>query len=115
MKKIAAKSQRASKEVSSVQPRARRLMREALIYWRRYERVEREQRKKAEKEATEQNKLNQEMMEVYMVVNYLYVQQNFQTYMYWINFVLCQEFVFFSEYISTVRGVNTRCVEEYCM
>lgn len=67
MKKIAAKSQRASKEVSSVQPRARRLMREALIYWRRYERVEREQRKKAEKEATEQNKLNQEMMEVWFV------------------------------------------------
>lgn len=59
-----AKSQRASKEISSVQPRARRLMREALIYWRRYEKVEREQRKKAEREATEQNRLNQEMMEV---------------------------------------------------
>ena len=64
MRKIAAKSQRASKEASSVQPRARRLMREALIYWRKYEKVEREARKKAEKEASEQNKLNQEMMEV---------------------------------------------------
>ena len=45
VKKTAAKSQRASKEASSVQPRARRLMREALIYWRKYEKVEREARK----------------------------------------------------------------------
>ena len=64
VKKAAAKSQRASKEVSSVQPRARRLMKEALIYWRKYEKVEREQRKKAEKEAMEQRKRDDEMREV---------------------------------------------------
>ena len=63
MKKAAVRSQRASKEVS-LQPRAKRLMKEALIYWRRYERVEREQRKRAEKEASEQRKLNDEMREV---------------------------------------------------
>ena len=64
MKKVAAKSQRASKEVSSIQPRARRLMREALTYWKRYERVEKEQRKKAEKEAMEQRRRDDEMREV---------------------------------------------------
>ena len=64
MKKVAAKSQRASKEVSSVQPRAKRLMREALTYWRRYERVEKEQRRKAEKEAMEQRRRDDEMREV---------------------------------------------------
>ncbi len=66
MKKVAAKSQRASKEVSSIQPRARRLMREALTYWKRYERVEKEQRKKAEKEAMEQRRRDDEMREVRM-------------------------------------------------
>ena len=66
VRKSCSRSQRASKEVS-IQPKARRLMREALVYWRKYEKVEREQRKKAEKEATEQNKLNQEMMEVQCV------------------------------------------------
>ena len=39
-------------------------MREALIYWRRYEKVEREQRRKAEKEAVGQRKMDDEMREV---------------------------------------------------
>jgi len=60
---VALKSQRASKE-ANVQPRVRRLMREALIYWRRYEKVEREQRRKAEKEAVGQRKMDDEMREV---------------------------------------------------
>ncbi len=64
VKKYAVRSQRASKELNSVQPRARRLMKEALIYWRKYEKVEREQRKKAEKEAMEQRKRDDEMREV---------------------------------------------------
>ena len=64
---MALKSQRASKE-ANVQPRVRRLMREALIYWRRYERVEREQRKKAEKEALGQRKIDDEMREVCVCV-----------------------------------------------
>ena len=63
VKKSAAKSQRTSKDVN-VQPRARRLMKEALVYWRRYEKVEREQRKRAEKEAMEQRKRDDEMREV---------------------------------------------------
>lgn len=63
VKKFAQKSQRTSKEVS-VQPRARRLMREALMYWRKYERTEKEQRRKAEKEAVEQRKIDDEMREV---------------------------------------------------
>ena len=42
----------------------RRLMKEAMIYWKRYERIEKEQRKKAEKEALEQRKLDDEMREV---------------------------------------------------
>lgn len=65
---MAAKSQRASKEVSSIQPRARRLMREALTYWKRYERVEKEQRRKAEKEAMEQRRRDDEMREVVVSV-----------------------------------------------
>ena len=63
VKKLSQKSQRTSKEVS-VQPRARRLMREALMYWRKYERTEKEQRRKAEKEAVEQRKIDDEMREV---------------------------------------------------
>lgn len=63
VKKLAQKSQRASKDMT-VQPRARRLMREALIYWRRYERVEKEAKKKAEREALEQRKAEDEMREV---------------------------------------------------
>ena len=63
MKKTAQKSQRACKDVS-LQPRVRRLMKEAMIYWKRYERIEKEQRKKAEKEALEQRKLDDEMREV---------------------------------------------------
>ena len=39
-------------------------MREALTYWKRYERVEKEQRKKAEKEAMEQRRRDDEMREV---------------------------------------------------
>lgn len=67
VKKVAIKSQKASKDVSSVQPRARRLMKEALVYWRRYEKVEREQRKRAEKEAMEQRKRDDEMREVCII------------------------------------------------
>ena len=63
VKKLSQKSQRTSKEVS-VQPRARRLMREALMYWKRYEKTEKEQRRKAEREAVEQRKIDDEMREV---------------------------------------------------
>ncbi|XP_023930552.1 DNA helicase INO80 [Lingula anatina] len=43
--------------------RARRLTREMLVYWKRFEKVEKESRKKAEKEAQEQRKMDLELME----------------------------------------------------
>lgn len=43
--------------------RARRLSREMLVYWKRYERTAQDIRKKAEKEAQEQLKLDQELLE----------------------------------------------------
>lgn len=63
VRRWASKSQKHSKESSSVQPRARRVMKEVLGYWRKYEKVEKEARKKAEKEAQEQQKLYDEMRE----------------------------------------------------
>uniref|UniRef100_A0A672Q5T3 Chromatin-remodeling ATPase INO80 n=1 Tax=Sinocyclocheilus grahami TaxID=75366 RepID=A0A672Q5T3_SINGR len=44
-------------------PRARRLTKEMLLYWKKYEKVEKEHRKRAEKEALEQRKLDEEMRE----------------------------------------------------
>lgn len=65
VRRWAAKSQRQSKEVNSVQPRARKVTKEVISYWRKYEKVEKEARKKAEKEAQEQQKLYDEMREVF--------------------------------------------------
>ena len=45
-------------------PRARRLMKEVISHWRKYEKVEKEARRRAEKEAQEQQKLYDEMREV---------------------------------------------------
>ncbi|KAL8590096.1 hypothetical protein ACOMHN_034327 [Nucella lapillus] len=53
-------SQKTTKETPS---RARRLTREMLIYWKRFEKVEKEHRKRAEKEAQEQRKHDLELME----------------------------------------------------
>ncbi|KAH9509093.1 putative DNA helicase ino80 [Bulinus truncatus] len=53
-------SQKTMKETPS---RARRLTREMLIYWKRFEKVEKEHRKRAEKEALEQRKLDIELRE----------------------------------------------------
>ena len=64
VRRWATKSQKLSKESSSIQPRARRIMKEVLVHWRKYEKVEKEARKKAEKEAQEQQKLYDEMREV---------------------------------------------------
>ncbi|KAI8045964.1 hypothetical protein M5D96_002155 [Drosophila gunungcola] len=44
--------------------RAKRLTREMLAYWKRYERVERDQRRKQEREAEEQRKQDVELIEV---------------------------------------------------
>eukprot|EP00118_Oscarella_pearsei_P010601 m.66016 g.66016 ORF g.66016 m.66016 type:complete len:1662 (+) comp35354_c0_seq6:51-5036(+) len=59
-RKRAAKSQKRTKDATS---RAKRLMKEVLVYWKKFEKVERDQRKKAEKEALEQKKLMEEMRE----------------------------------------------------
>ena len=50
--------------------RAKRLTREMLTYWKRYDRNERETRKKQEKEAEEQRKMDVELMEVNMILIY---------------------------------------------
>ncbi|XP_065185585.1 chromatin-remodeling ATPase INO80-like [Sycon ciliatum] len=53
-------SQKASKETI---PRARRLTKEMLIFWKRFDKVEREHRRRAEKEAMEQRKQDEELRE----------------------------------------------------
>ncbi|PVD25847.1 hypothetical protein C0Q70_13511 [Pomacea canaliculata] len=59
-RRSALQSQKTMKETPS---RARRLTREMLIYWKRFEKVEKEHRKRAEKEAQEQRKHDLELME----------------------------------------------------
>ena len=44
--------------------RARRLSKEMLVYWKRFEKVEKEHRRRAEKEAQEQMKMDMEIREV---------------------------------------------------
>jgi DNA helicase INO80 len=55
--------------------RAKRLTREMLSYWKRYDRNERETRKKQEKEAEEQRKMDVELMEVNanFIFKYLFI------------------------------------------
>eukprot|EP00111_Clytia_hemisphaerica_P007934 TCONS_00023061-protein len=60
-RKEAARSQKISKEVF---PRAKRMAREMLLYWKKFDKVEKEHRKKAEKEAQEQRKQDEEMREM---------------------------------------------------
>ncbi|XP_066282143.1 chromatin-remodeling ATPase INO80-like isoform X2 [Branchiostoma lanceolatum] len=60
VRKAAMQSQRVCKETP---PRARRLTREMLVFWKKYEKVEKEHRKRAEKEAQEQRKLDDELRE----------------------------------------------------
>ncbi|ETS63996.1 hypothetical protein PaG_02332 [Moesziomyces aphidis] len=54
---------RNNKTVKDVQLRARRVMREVLVFWKRNEKEERELRKKAEREALERAKKEEEMRE----------------------------------------------------
>ncbi|XP_064490268.1 chromatin-remodeling ATPase INO80-like isoform X3 [Ornithodoros turicata] len=53
-------SQKACKDTTG---RARRLTREMMLYWKRYEKVEKEHRKRAEKEAQEQLRIDIELRE----------------------------------------------------
>lgn len=52
--------------------RAKRLTREMLSYWKRYDRNERETRKKQEKEAEEQRKMDVELIEVNAIFVFQY-------------------------------------------
>ena len=61
IRKMAIQFQKSLKETPG---RARRLTREMLLYWKRYDRVEKELRKRAEKEAQEQLKMDIELREV---------------------------------------------------
>lgn len=57
--------------------RAKRLTREMLTYWKRYDRNERETRKKQEKEAEEQRKMDVELMEVIKIIIFNYSSLNY--------------------------------------
>lgn len=59
-RKAAINSQKMSKDCTS---RAKRLSREMVSYWKRFEKVEKDIRKKAEKEAQEQRKMDLELRE----------------------------------------------------
>ena len=61
VKRAAIQSQKTTKDTPS---RARRLTREMLVYWKRFEKVEKEHRKRVEKEAIEKRKLDLELSEV---------------------------------------------------
>ncbi|MEQ2170711.1 hypothetical protein GOODEAATRI_003142, partial [Goodea atripinnis] len=56
----------AQKNCKETLPRARRLTKEMMLYWKKYDKVEKEHRKRAEKEALEQRKLDEEMRETRM-------------------------------------------------
>lgn len=64
MREVRRAALQAQKNCKETLPRARRLTKEMLLYWKKYEKVEKEHRKRAEKEALEQRKLDEEMREV---------------------------------------------------
>ncbi|MGH0172112.1 UNVERIFIED_CONTAM: hypothetical protein FKN15_062644 [Acipenser sinensis] len=63
MREVRRAAIQAQKNCKETLPRARRLNKEMLLYWKKYEKVEKEHRKRAEKEALEQRKLDEEMRE----------------------------------------------------
>nr|XP_032821163.1 chromatin-remodeling ATPase INO80 [Petromyzon marinus]XP_032821164.1 chromatin-remodeling ATPase INO80 [Petromyzon marinus] len=63
MREVRRASIQTQKNCKETLPRARRLTKEMLLYWKRYEKVEKEHRRRAHKEALEQRKLDEEMRE----------------------------------------------------
>ncbi|XP_062267133.1 chromatin-remodeling ATPase INO80 isoform X1 [Platichthys flesus] len=63
MREVRRAAIQAQKNCKETLPRARRLTKEMMLYWKKYEKVEKEHRKRAEKEALEQRKLDEEMKE----------------------------------------------------
>uniref|UniRef100_A0A1I8N1Y1 Chromatin-remodeling ATPase INO80 n=1 Tax=Musca domestica TaxID=7370 RepID=A0A1I8N1Y1_MUSDO len=64
MKVVRQKAMISQKVMKETVWRAKRLTREMLSYWKRYERVERDTRRRMEKEAEEQRKMDVELIEV---------------------------------------------------
>lgn len=64
MREVRRAAIQAQKNCKETLPRARRLTKEIMLYWKKYDKVEKEHRKRAEKEALEQRKLDEEMREV---------------------------------------------------
>ena len=64
MREVRRAAIQAQKNCKETLPRARRLTKEMMLYWKKYDKVEKEHRKRAEKEAQEQRKLDEEMREV---------------------------------------------------
>ncbi|XP_061668054.1 chromatin-remodeling ATPase INO80 isoform X1 [Syngnathoides biaculeatus] len=63
MREVRRAAMQAQKNCKETLPRARRLTKEMMLYWKKYDKVEKEHRKRAEKEALEQRKLDEEMKE----------------------------------------------------
>lgn len=63
MREVRRAALQAQKNCKETLPRARRLTKEMMLYWKKYDKVEKEHRKRAEKEALEQRKLDEEMRE----------------------------------------------------
>uniref|UniRef100_A0A3B5A9I4 Chromatin-remodeling ATPase INO80 n=1 Tax=Stegastes partitus TaxID=144197 RepID=A0A3B5A9I4_9TELE len=63
MREVRRAAIQAQKNCKETLPRARRLTKEMMLYWKKYDKVEKEHRKRAEKEALEQRKLDEEMRE----------------------------------------------------
>lgn len=61
VRRAAIQSQKQTKDTPS---KARRLTREMMVYWKRFEKVEKDHRKRVEKEALEKRKMDLEMSEV---------------------------------------------------
>ncbi|PIO06740.1 hypothetical protein AB205_0049310 [Aquarana catesbeiana] len=70
MREVRRAAIQAQKNCKETLPRARRLMKEVSLYWKKYDKVEKEHRKRAEKEALEQRKLDEEMREVKELIVY---------------------------------------------
>lgn len=93
MREVRRAAIQAQKNCKETLPRARRLTKEMMLYWKKYDKVEKEHRKRAEKEALEQRKLDEEMREVggmdYSVgFYYCFVILNLKPYLYCILFRL---------------------------
>lgn len=56
------------KAMAGVQARMRRICRDVMLYWKRFDKVEKQQLKKVQKEAQEQRKQDLNMLEVQTII-----------------------------------------------